>query len=188
MNEDIHDRIYMIKDRDTTLTSTYTTLTEADLFDVTLNIAGGDGADDAARDAELANITGAEGWYINLDDEDNPGTWIGEKGLAEALIVEGIAIVTTYTPNINAPTNSCEPNLGLGKVFFLDMIDATAAFPSSLDIRKDRHTDLARSGIPPSPNVIITKGGKPTLCIGTECKAADLGLGIRKTYWYEVEK
>ena len=194
LNEDVHDRIYMIKDRKTGSATTYSTLTEADLFDVTANLAGGDSgavgdaAADAAREAELANISSAEGWYIDLDDEDNTGTWIGEKGLAEALIIEGVAILTTYTPNITAPTNSCEPNLGVGKVYFLDMLDATPAFPSNLDIRKDRHVELARSGIPPTPNVIITKGGEPTLCVGTECSAADFGLGIRKTYWYEVEK
>ena len=194
LNEDVHDRIYMIKDRKTGSATTYSTLTEADLFDVTANLAGGDSgavgdaAADAAREAELANISSAEGWYIDLDDEDNTGTWIGEKGLAEALIIEGVAILTTYTPNITAPTNSCEPNLGVGKVYFLDMLDGTPAFPSNLDIRKDRHVELARSGIPPTPNVILTKGGEPTLCVGTECSAADFGLGIRKTYWYEVEK
>ncbi|MFV9616837.1 MAG: pilus assembly protein, partial [Gammaproteobacteria bacterium] len=172
LNEVIHDRIYMIKDRKTGSATTYSTLTEADLFDVTANLAGGDSGAvgdavaDADREAELANISGAEGWYIDLDDEDNPDAWIGEKGLAEALIIEGVAILTTYTPNITAPTNSCEPNLGVGKVFFLDMVDGTPAFPSNLDIRKDRHVELARSGIPPTPNVIITKGGEPTLCVG----------------------
>ena len=184
----------MIKDRDTGLTTTYKTLTEADLEDVTDNLAGGDSGAvgnavaDAARKAELALIAAAEGWYIDLDDEDNPGTWIGEKGLAEPLILEGVAIVTTYTPNAFVATNSCEPNIGLGKVFFLDLLDATPAFPSNLDLRPERHTELMRGGIPPSPNVIITKGGEPTLCVGTECSAADFGLGIRKTYWYEVEK
>jgi type IV pilus assembly protein PilY1 len=194
LNKVIHDRIYMIKDRDTGLTTTYKTLTEADLEDVTDNLAGGDSGAagnavaDAAREAELALIAAAEGWYIDLDDENNPGTWIGEKGLAEPLILEGVAIVTTYTPNAFVATNSCEPNIGLGKVFFLDLLDATPAFPSNLDLRPERHTELMRGGIPPSPNVIITKGGEPTLCIGTECQAADLGLGIRKTFWYEVEQ
>ena len=188
LSVDIHDRIYMIKDRNTRLTSTYTTLTEADLFDVTANLAGGDGADDASRKAELANIAGEEGWYIDLEDEDNPGTWIGEKGLSEALILEGVAIVTTYTPNNNAPTNSCEPNLGIGKVFFLDMLDGTPAFPADTDLRPQRHMKLARTGIPPGASPIICKDCEPTICVGTECKAADLGLGIRKTFWYEVEK
>ena len=72
-------------------------------------------------------------------------------------------------------------------MFYLDVFDGSAAFPSNLDMRIDRHKELARGGIPPAPNVIITKGGEPTLCIGTECEAAGFGLGARKTYWYEVE-
>ena len=190
----IHDRIFMIKDRDTGMTTSYTTLLEADLKDVTDNLAGGDSGvlgdttADAAREAELASIQGAEGWYIDLEDEDNPGTWLGEKGLAEPLILQGTAIVTTYTPNLTPSIDGCTPNVGTGKVYFLDMLDATPAFPSNVDVRQERHTQLMRGGIPPTPNVIITKGGEPTICIGTECEPANLALGLRKTYWYEVEK
>lgn len=188
----IHDRIYMLKDRRTGLitdAANYTTLVETDLKDVSDNLAGGDGADDAARDAELANIESAEGWYIDLEDENNPGTWLGEKGLSEPLMLEGVAILSTYTPpDASQALNSCTPPLGVGKVYFLDILDATPAYPISLDARSERHMVLKRGGIPPTPNVIITKGGEPTLCVGTECSAADLGLGVRKTYWYEVEK
>jgi type IV pilus assembly protein PilY1 len=193
LNTAVHDRMYMLKDRQTELTKTYTTnITEAKLHDATDNLAGGDGgvgaAGDAVRSTELAKIQGAEGWYVDLEDENNPGTWIGEKGLAEPLILEGQVIFTTYTPNVFAATNSCEPNIGLGKVYFMDILDATPTFPANLDERPQRHVQLARGGIPPTPNVIITKGGEPTLCIGTECGAADLALGVRKTYWYEVEQ
>ncbi len=194
LNKEIHDRIYMIKDKNTGFTTSLTTnVTEANLHDATSNLAGGDAgtgaAGDTIRDAELASIQGAQGWYIKLDDENNTGAWLGEKGLAEALIVEGVAIVTTYTPDISvSATNSCEPNIGGGKVFFLDLLDATPAYPDGVDERPQRHTELARGGIPPSPNVIITKGGVPTLCVGTECGSANFGLGVRKTYWYEVEK
>ena len=189
LNTTIHDRIYMLKDRNTGLIKTgYKTLLESDLHDATDNIAGGDGADDASRDAELANIEGAEGWYIDLEDEDNPGTWLGEKGLAEPLILEGQMILSTYTPNVYSATSACAPNVGLGKVFFMDIQDATPTYPAGIDERPQRHVELVRGGIPPSPNVIITQGGEPTLCIGTECGRADFDLGVRKTYWYEVEK
>jgi type IV pilus assembly protein PilY1 len=192
LNKTVHDRIYMIKDRDTGMATSYTTLTEADLQDVTSNLAGGDGgtgtAGDAVRAAELAKIQAAEGWYINLDDENNSGAWIGEKSLSESLIIEGVAIVTTFTPTAPSTTATCKPSVGTGKVFFLDLEDATPAFPVDKGTRGERSQKLVRGGIPPSPSVIMTKGGEPTLCIGTECSAADFGLGVRKTYWYEVEK
>ena len=194
LDDEIHDRIYMLKDRNTsavTDVSDYSygasgPLKESDLHNATANLAGGDGATDAVRDAELANLTAEEGWYIYLDDEDNSGSWLGEKGLAEPLIIEGTAIITTYTPNLNTSTTSCDPQIGLGKIYFMNILDATPAFPSDLDVRSERHVELTRGGIPPSPNVIITKGGEPTLCVGTECQAAEFGLGVRKTYWYEV--
>ncbi len=186
LNDKVQDRIYMIKDRQTTLTSTYTTLTEDNLHNATNNIAGGDAATDAARDTELTSLRSKEGWYIYLEDETSPGTWLGEKGLSEALIIAGTAIVTTYTPNLTALADSCGPSLGIGKVYFLNILDATPAFPGNLDVRSERHTELVRGGIPPTPNIIMTKEGVPTLCVGTECQKADFGLGLRKIYWYEV--
>jgi len=188
----IRDRIYMLKDKNTGRISTgYTTLTEADLKDVTDNLAGGESGTgttgDAARDVEVGLIAAAEGWYIDLDDGTVAGGWIGEKALAEPLIIEGRAIITTYIPDFTATVGSCEPKAGDGKVYFLDIIDATPAFPAGVDKRPQRHIELKRGGIPPSPNVIITTDKVPTLCVGTECQQADFGLGARKTFWYEVE-
>jgi type IV pilus assembly protein PilY1 len=195
LNTDIQDRIYLLKDKDVyNVPSSYTTLTESDLFDVTLNLvagdsgAFGDATADADRKTELDAIDAADGWYIKLDDGTDSDTWLGEKGLSEALLVEGVAVVSTYIPTPpSASTTSCIPPEGNGRVFYIDVFDGSAAFPSNLDLRIDRHKELVRGGIPPAPNVIITKGGEPTLCIGTECEAAGFGLGARKTYWYEVE-
>ncbi len=203
LNTEIHDRIYMIKDRHTGLltssadynynpadTDVAGFLTESDLKDVTLNLAGGDSATDDDRNAELALIRAKAGWYINLDNEESPGTWIGEKGLAEPLIIEGVAIVTTYTP-AEQDTDSCIPPEGTGKVFYLDVVDATPEPPNKTstdsDVRSERHVRLNRPGIPPSPSVIITDKGKAG-CTGTECDVVGEGVGLRKTYWYEVEK
>lgn len=203
LNTVVHDRIYMIKDRHTGLLTSNADynynpatpdvagwLTESELKDVTLNLAGGDSTTDAARNAELALIRAKGGWYIDLDNEAAPGTWIGEKGLAEALIIEGVAIVTTYTP-AEPDTDSCIPPEGSGKVFYLDVVDATPEPPfktaTDTDVRSERHIKLSRGGIPPSPTVIITNKGKAG-CVGTECDVVGEGIGLRKTYWYEVEK
>ena len=190
LNKVIHDRIYMLKDYNTGLVTDvadYKALTEADLHDATDNLAGGNSADDASRKVELSNIASKDGWYIDLDNETT-GVWEGEKGLAEPLIIEGNAIVTTYVPDFTVSVNSCTPAAGNGKVFFLDIIDATPTYPQSIDKRPQRYINLVRGGMPPSPTAIIPEDGEPTLCIGTECQQADFGLGIRKTYWYEVER
>ena len=186
LDTEIQDRIYLLKDNDVYNTPTaYTTLTEADLYDATLNLVAGDGTDAQNVVAKTA-LDNSEGWYIKLDD--GAGNWNGEKGLAEPLIIEGTAIVTTFIPvGTSVVSGSCVPQAGSGRVFYLDVFDGSAAFPSALDKRTERTSTLARSGIPPSPNTIITPGGEPTLCIGTECSAADFGLGARKTHWYEVE-
>lgn len=203
LNTEIHDRIYMIKDRHTGLLTSSAdynynpttpdaagVLTESHLKDATLNLAGGDSATDGDREAELALIRAQAGWYIKLDDEASPGTWIGEKGLAEPLIIGGVAIITTYTPTV-PEAGSCVPPGGTGKVFYLDVVDATPEPPNKTvtdsDVRNERHVVLSRGGIPPSPNVIITKDGAAG-CVGTECDVVNVGIGIRKTYWYEVEK
>jgi Tfp pilus tip-associated adhesin PilY1 len=145
----------MLKDRNTsavTDVSDYSygasgPLKESDLHNATANLAGGDGATDTVRDAELANLTAEEGWYIYLDDEDNSGSWLGEKGLAEPLIIEGTAIITTYTPNLSTSTTSCDPQIGLGKIYFMSILDATPAFPSDLGVRSERHVELTRLSV-----------------------------------------
>lgn len=190
LNTKIQDRIYLMKDRNVYNTPTnfiYNTLTEADLYDATLNLVAGDGnaAQKAAAKIALGNT---EGWFIKLDDETGTNTWVGEKGLAEPLIIEGTAIITTYVPVSTVVTGSCVPQAGSGKVFFLDVLDGSPAITTELDIRQARRVPLARSGIPPTTTVDITDNGEPTLCIGTECKAAGFKLGLRKAYWYEVEK
>jgi len=164
------------------------TLTEADLYNATLNLVAGDG-NTAQNDAAKAALDNSEGWYILLDDETTVASnWIGEKGLSEVLILEGTVIVTTFTPNVSAQTSSCSPESGIGKVFFMNVLDASPVITAVTNKRPGRNLyGLAKGGIPPSPNVVVTKGGVPTLCVGTECKAADLLRGVRRTYWYEVE-
>ena len=188
----IHDRIYLFKDRDIfDKPASYVTLTDSDLYDATQNLAStpanANAATIAASDQAITDLDAADGWFIDLDNEASPALFLGEKGLAEPLIVEGNIIITTFVPETGVSINSCTPSEGKGKVFFIDIIDATASYPSDADSRSERHIPLASAGIPPSPNVIITSDGVPTTCIGTECRSLG-NVGLRKTFWYEVEK
>jgi type IV pilus assembly protein PilY1 len=183
----IRDRIYLLKDTDIYNTPTsYVTLTEANLYDATLNLIGGDGTS-VQNDAAKATLATKEGWYINLDDQTNTNTWVGEKGLSETLLLEGSMIVTTFIPTAASTVASCGPQEGKGRVYFLDILDGTPTYASSSDSRPERHKDLKRGGIPPSITTQITKRGNAG-CVGTECSAINIPHGVRKTYWYEVEK
>jgi len=185
---DIHDRIYMLKDKDVyNIPSSYVTLTESDLYDATLNLVAGNGSA-AQNDAAKAALASTEGWYIFLND-DVSGNWLGEKGLSESLILENTVYVTTFTPKLSASVNSCSPEPGTGKLFAMDITNAAPVPSASTSQRPGRNLfGIAKGGIPPAPNVVVTKGGEPTICIGTECKAADLIKGVRRTFWHEVEK
>lgn len=189
LDVNVHDRFYMMRDYDIYSTpSSYDTLTESDLYDTTSNLIG-EGTS-AQITSELASLNSAEGWYINLNELD--GSWLGEKSLAEPLILNGTAIITTYFPaSAGLTSNSCTPNDGTGAIYFVKVSDGTPTFDLSGDdvkTRADRRVYLDRGGIPPTPSVIITEAGTPTLCVGTECsRAGDLGT-IQKMYWYEVEQ
>jgi len=188
LNADVHDKIYMIRENDIyNVPSPYVTVTESDLFDTTTNAIGE--TDGAAQQALITALGSAKGWYIDLDESG----WIGEKGLAEPLILGGVAIVSTYIPQNLAVAGAsvCAPQAGTGSVYYLNVTDGTPTFNLAGTVdkkREDRRTFLKRSGIPPSPSVIVTEDGPVTICIGTECNKAELNLDLQKMYWYEVEQ
>jgi type IV pilus assembly protein PilY1 len=186
LNTDIHDRMYMIRDYDVfTTPSTFTTITEADLFDTTDNIIG-EGTQ-AEKITATTSLSAESGWFISLEELD--GTFVGEKGLSEPLILNGVAIITTFTPaSAGISTSACEANDGTGAIFFVNVADGTPTYDLSGNLdktREDRKVFLDRGGIPPSPTVIITGAGTPTLCVGTECEQAGAVGAIQKMYWYE---
>lgn len=188
LNTDIHDRIYLLKDENIYNTpDPFVTLTEINLYDATLNHAGDDG-NQTQKDDAVAALANTDGWRINLDDPAT-NTWKGEKGLSEAMFLEGTLIVTTYVPpDGTAVTNACTAGAsGTGKVYFLDVLDGTPAFNKTSDLRAARHGSLKKEGIPPVPRLIITKDGI-AVTVGTEFVDAEGIQGVRKTFWHEVER
>lgn len=185
----VHDRVYMMRDYDVyTVPATYTTVTEADLYDTTSNLIG-EGTT-AEIIIETASLSGKKGWFITFSEMDD--TFVGEKALSEPLILNGVAIFTTFIPaSAGLTSNSCKANDGTGAIYFVNVVDGTPTSDNNADsttTRVDRRILLARGGIPPTPRVIITEDGIPTLCVGTECtKAGEVGT-VQKMYWYEVEE
>ena len=189
LNQVIHDRMYMLRMDDVySAPSVYTTVTESDLFDTTDNMIGEGSV--AQKSAAVSGLNAAKGWYITFNEMD--GSYIGEKALSEPLILNGLGLVTTYVPeDLNPGAQSCVPKAGTGIVYSVNVTDGSPRFNIAGVVdktREDRKQYLQRGGIPPSPSVIITEGGTPTLCIGAECEAVKIYLGLQKTLWYEVEK
>jgi type IV pilus assembly protein PilY1 len=189
LNQTIRDRMYMMRMDDIySAPAIYETITEADLFDTTDN-AIGEGTT-AEKTAAITDLSTSKGWYITFNEMD--GSYIGEKALSEPLIIGGVGLVSTYVPeDLDPNAASCVPKAGTGIVYYVNVTDGTPTFNLAGDIdktREDRKEYLKRGGIPPSPSVIITEGGTPTLCIGTECGSANLSLDLQKMYWYEIEQ
>ncbi len=198
LNTTIQDRIYLLKDTDVyRKPASYTTLAESDLYDASENLIGGNGSESQNNQAKI-DMADKKGWYIKLNNgegEFDNDAFGGEKGLSEVLFIENMLVVTTFLPDDDThdqEPDSCvyESDVGDGNVYFLDVFDASAAFPHDGDDREDRIRELDADGIPPPIRTIYTSGDNavPTVCIGLNCQAAGFAQGLRKTHWHEVER
>lgn len=186
------DRIYMLRDNylfdPPPATAFSSPITEADLYDATDNTIG-QGATDLIKTTEINNLNAAKGWYVTLDELD--GSFIGEKGLSEVLIIEGLVIASTYIPQDSATTKICEPVDGKGRVYFMNLGDATPVynFDKSVDsaenlTREDRYQMQAGGGIPPGATPIFTEDGSAVL-VGTETVKNPIDNNPKPLFWYE---
>lgn len=194
LNTTAEDRIYMIRDEfvyNIPPANSYgaagTGITESDLFNTTDNIIGqGDAAEVTAAVAELGS---KDGWLINLHEPN--GDYVGEKGLSEALIIDGLMVATTYVPQDTSSTVTCKPADGSGYVYFMSVIDAQPEYnfdtvvDSSDNLTvEDRRNQLIRGGIPPGAAPIFTEDGS-AIIVGTEPAESTSDDKPRKLFWYE---
>ena len=137
------DRIYAIKD-----THAATTLTEADLVDVTNEAATPPDLNDATGDVDSNGFTD-QGWYIKLEP--------GEKVLAEGTVFYKAFYVTTFTPN-NDP---CVPG-GAAKIYALSHLTGAAVLDFDNSGTPSRSNEIG-GGIPSKPVTVITPEGATLL-------------------------
>ncbi len=186
----VQDRFYMIRSSDIySKPSSYTKLTESNLYDATVNTIGEGAASEQAT--ALASLWDTHsGWFMDLPNS-------GEKVLAESLTVNNQILFTTFEPV--ASGTACSAGTGKGRLYIVSAYDATPVMnldQTGLDsalTASDRSEELARVGIPPKPSVLFPDDptGKvvpdPVLCVGAECgKDLDFGQIMERTFWREL--
>ena len=168
------DRIYAVKD-----THVSTTLTEANLVDVTDTAATPPNLNDATGDVD-SNGEYDQGWYIRLVDAF--GSAAGEKVLSRGTVFYKTFYITTFTPN----DDPCVPG-GSGLLYALNYLTGEAVLTFGNDADGDGVEDLTRAveiggGIPSKPVMVLTRGGEKLLIsVGTtnvDGESQSIGAGI----------
>ena len=198
--EAVHNRIYAFRDynyKTGVPSSAQTAIDETLMYDATANNLGT--LTGAALQTEInTNVKNSKGWYIDLlhtpaitVPNGLTTTWIGEKVLAPAKMLEGVLFVTTFTPaNDTSATSTCSANEGVATEWVLNPLNAVGmgdfqkngtltrsgqiggGIPSEVVIvfRPDGTTGLINAG---------GKGGAPVGAVGVPQNSAD------RNYWYE---
>ena len=133
-------------------------------------------------------LAASKGFYLRLPK--------GEKVLSTSISFRGALLFSTFAPRNSNTVATCGADVGRGRTYALSLLDASALFTETAsDGTKNpvRSFDLKRSGIPPTPSVILSEGA-PTILTGTEiltnecidgveaCRAGD---AVKATYWRE---
>ena len=144
----------------------------------------------AQQDQVKLDLLDSNGWYIVLKEDD--GSFVGEKVLAKAIILDGIIFMTTFTPASagGAGADPCAANEGTGKVYALNLFNAGAVidFGGDGSLDKGDRTAHVGGGIP-SEVVPVFQDEGVTLLIGSGGGAAavDPGIGLprERSYWLQ---
>jgi len=138
----------------------YTRNTESDLFDATANLI--QTGSEAQQQAAIEDLESKSGWYIELEGKDTKGIRHGgEKVISGSVTFGGKVIFTTYTPDFTVTGTGCELNLGIARLYILDILNGTA-------VQDDRSVELKQKGLPAPANIIHIPIPEPP-CVGDEC-------------------
>jgi Tfp pilus tip-associated adhesin PilY1 len=131
-------------------------------------------------------LEASKGFYLRLPK--------GEKVLSTSLSFRGSVFFSTFSPR-GAAVATCGSDVGRGRTYAMSLIDASAIYVKDVSGTKTpiRSFDLKRSGIPPTPSVILSDG-RPTVLTGTEVLREECVAGVeacrtndavKATYWRE---
>jgi type IV pilus assembly protein PilY1 len=184
-----HDRLYFIRDR-----NPFVRLSQA-AYDASSPITESDLIDLTGRISAAVVPAGSAGWTLDLRAA---GSWAGEKSLAEALTLEGVALFTSFEP---APGSQCADS-GRNRVYALRIEQGRPAYDQNEDGRvsdDDAAGVLEQRGIAGEPELKMPSSGNgppnpggpetgplPSLActVGTESVAACLApRRLQRTFW-----
>lgn len=175
----VQDQLYMIRDINTVTKSFVgadipVAITPSDLMNVN-NDPFANALDDIAEFTKAeVTLSKASGWYYDL-----PGS--GEKSLAAATVVGGVAYYTSFTPaSEDATINQCSLSGGSGGLYAFHLHYGSKVY--------NQLRYVTSNDVPDTPQLYF---GSTEACDGDECDEQSqfllLGPGIKKTKETETE-
>ncbi len=195
LSEDVHDRMYVLRDyvlasmTDTNTDhladpATFHTITHggSDLVDVTEDIQD---ADEGALGA-----ASTYGWYVEF--RESSSEFVGEKGITEGQILissrtEDPPVFTfnTYIPGLSTESSACSVSLGSNRTYFVNLLNGTGT-----DIIEDvnSRSKVNESYGIASDIIVIQQQGQSDVSVGggtTDPTNTDLGDSLLPIYIME---
>jgi type IV pilus assembly protein PilY1 len=198
LGTDTADSFFMIKDEhiktqtfsaDST-PPTPTVITESNLFDFTTDRFAAT-LTDAARETLALEVSAQSGWFIDF-------TQTGEKATSAAIVINGIAYYTSFTPpEFSAELVDCKPPTGKGWLYAVDLALGTKRYnwlSEDTDNRSDRIALISEQFLG-SPTLIVLPDDPDdaksevtgNLIVGRKIIGVDFDLKTMRTYLYVTE-
>lgn len=173
----VHNGIYVLRDYNIETGPPLiapSPITITDLVDLT--------AESTNLDALQTSLDGADGWFINLQQDAN--TWLGEKSLARTTIFGSDLLVTTYTPPGEITDGlGCDVNFGIGRTYSLNLLNGQAT--DDLDGLEGIERYITTGTTIPSEAVVIIRDDGTSDLVNTDMLGAvDQQVPRYQTYWY----
>ncbi|WP_019029377.1 pilus assembly protein [Colwellia piezophila] len=196
---DTADSFFMIKDEhiktqtfsaDST-PSTPTVITESNLFNFTTDRFAATMTSEA-REILALEVSAQSGWFIDL-------TQTGEKSTSAAIVINGIAYYTSFTPpEFSADLVDCKPPIGKGWLYAVDLALGTKRYnwlSEDTDNRTDRIALISEQFLG-SPTLIVLPDDPDNpksevtgnLIVGRKIIGVDFDLKTMRTYLYVTEE
>jgi len=196
---DTTDSFFMIKDENIktqtfsadSTPSTPAVITEANLFDFTTDRFAATMSPEAREDLAI-EVSAQSGWFIDF-------TQTGEKSTSAAIVINGIAYYTSFTPpEFSADLVNCKPPTGNGWLYAVDLALGTKRYnwlAEDSENRSDRIAVISEQFLG-SPTLIVLPDDPDdpksevtgNLIVGRKIIGVDFDLKTMRTYLYVTEE